>query len=349
MILVASVLLRFHLILMPLLILVASFLLGCDNAQTKANVAKFSGQTMGTYWHVSIASEIAQDDYAEIEQRIEQMLLEVNQSMSTYIADSELSQFNQLPANTLYPISENLRTVMTAGLKISEMTQGYYDITVAPLVNLWGFGAKKISTKPTPEAIEQTMAQVGFEHVQLNQDGLIKDADAVQVDLSSIAKGFGVDQLAHLLESLGYSDYLVEIGGEVVASGTKFNQPWKVAIEKPAQGRQIQQVIELKGEYTALASSGNYRNFIDYEGERAVHTLDPKTGYPVLSPLLAVTVIGEDCMHADAYATALMVLGERAPEFAQTHNLLALMIFSDGKEGFEVVYSPEFIKKFGEK
>ncbi len=331
---------------MPLYLIVVLCFLACSKVD---ELTKFSGQTMGTYWHVTLAAPLDKQQAVMVEQKIKETLSAVNQEMSTYIENSQLSLFNRSAANTPFPLTADMFSVISTGLKISEQTAGRYDISIGPLVNLWGFGADKISNAPNAGQIAAMRKVVGYQKLHLEGQNLLKDVDELQIDLSSIAKGFAVDKVAREIERLGYHDYLVEVGGEIVAAGQKYDRPWQVGIEKPENGRHVQAAIALKGRHTAIASSGNYRNFIDYDGERAVHTIDPRTGYPVHHTLLATTVVGEQCMMADAYATALMVLGEEAPAFADAHQLAAMMIFSDGDKRFKIVRSQAFIAQFGEQ
>lgn len=315
------------LILMPLLCAMALFLWGCR--EEKESVETLSGQTMGTYWQVKIA-EKNQIPLLSIQKGIEKELEFVNQSMSTYIEDSELMRWNNNNSLERVAISDELYYVVNQGLKISAETDGAYDITIGALVNLWGFGAQKRSEAPTEEEISAVLAKVGFEKVDLNEEGLRKLHSEVEIDLSSIAKGYGVDRLAQYLVAQDVENFIIEIGGEIRAQGNRFGEPWRIGVEMPEEGkRHIESVILIKDRQLAMASSGNYRNFIDYDGVHATHTLDRKTGKSVQSKLLSVTVLAEEAIFADAYATALMALGSDGAEiFAEQHNIPALFIFA---------------------
>ncbi|MBV7435011.1 FAD:protein FMN transferase [Cardiobacteriaceae bacterium TAE3-ERU3] len=350
---------------MPLLCAVALFCAACDdqNAQKKGSqiaqhqddavVTKLHGETMGTYWQVSIADPVA--DGEEVQRQIEDVLLEVNQDMSTYIPDSAISTFNQRNDSAAQKISAGFMANVLAAREISEASDGSYDITVGPLVNLWGFGPDKVAVAPTQAQIDEALAKVGYQQLLIDeQAGTIAKANPdMKIDLSSIAKGYGVDAVGQRLADLNYQNYLVDIGGELLARGNKKGDPWRVAIEQPVDGRHVQQVIELndgQGGQTALATSGNYRNFVDYEGTHAVHTIDPRTGHSSQSRLLSVTVIADDCMYADGYATAMMAIGaDGAEAFAEKEHLAVLFIYAakEAGEGFEVVQSTAWRERFG--
>ncbi len=332
-------------LLLPPLLTVA-FLFGCGKRE---EVSALEGKTMGTYWHIKIASSLSESQAQALRQAVEKRLDEVNQSMSTYIPDSEISRFNQWQSSEPFRISADFAKVVGRAQAISSQSEGFYDITVMPLVNLWGFGYEKTDHKPSEEQLQTALATVGYGKIHLEGQRLRKDNPQTAIDLSSIAKGFGVDALAETIEAAGHKNYLVDIGGEVRAGGTKFGAPWKLGIETPVVGSagSSSLVLEMSGK-TALATSGNYRNYIDYDGQRAVHSIDPHTGRPRQSRLLSVTVVAEDCMSADGYATALMVSGdERAETLAAGQNLAVLFIYADGDKDFRIWRSPEFVKKFG--
>lgn len=350
---------------MPLLCAVALFCMGCDSqpsdkqtshATSTAEIAltKLNGETMGTYWTVTIAEPVADSIY--VQREIEGVLADVNQDMSTYIPDSAISHFNQRHNREPQKISAAFMRNIVAAQKISIASNGVYDITVGPLVNLWGFGPDKVNKAPTQAQIDAALAKVGYQQLLVDEAAgtIAKINPDLMLDLSSIAKGYGVDAVAERLSKLGYNNYLVDIGGELLARGNKAGQAWRVAIEQPVNGRHVQQVIALnQGEnaQTAMATSGNYRNFIDYDGEHAVHTIDPRTGRSSQSRLLSVTVVADSCMYADGYATAMMALGsDEASKFARSQHLAALFIYADPDDAghFIVNHSPKWQQRFGE-
>lgn len=329
--------------IMPLLTVVALFFISACR-ENPPPLHTLRGQTMGTYWQVSIAEKTV--DTAQLQAGIEKTLQAVNQSMSTYIPDSELMRWNTQTSSAPQAISPELRYVIAKALQISAETEGLYDVTVAPLVNLWGFGPQKVQAAPTQAAIEEVLSYVGYQRVQLTPAGLAKNHPQTQIDLSSIAKGYGVDKVAEYLQQQKVQNFIIDIGGEVRMQGSRYGQAWRIGVELPQNSaqREIDSVIEVKGRQLSMATSGNYRNFLDLNGVHAVHTINPITGQGAQSRLLSVTVLHEDCMIADAYATALMALGdEKAEAFAQKHQLAVLFIFAGKEAGsFELRSSPRY-------
>lgn len=280
----------------------------------KQQIAQLQGPTMGTSYAVTVAGAGA---VAELQQRIAVRLAELNRRLSTYDPDSELSKFNQSVSTDWFFVAPETALVVEYALTVSADSAGSFDPTVGPLVNLWGFGPDPDrEAPPSDEEIAQASAHVGYELLRArtgDEPSIAKSDTAVYVDLSAVAKGYGVDAIAEVVESFGFTDYLVEIGGEVVARGTKAGKPWRVGVEKasaaPPTERRLQRVIELSDR--ALATSGDYRNFFEHEGVRYSHTIDPKTGRPVEHDLATVTVLADTCMEADALATALLVMGPK--------------------------------------
>jgi FAD:protein FMN transferase len=296
---------------------------------------------MGTTYHIQWRGALVAEP-AKLQQEIDMLLVQVNQQMSTYIPDSELSLFNKTPAPAQVPASPELRFVLQQSLEINHLSGGYFDVTVGPLVNLWGFGPDEMEEKkPSVEEISQAKAQVGSAAISVGDTWLSKSAQRY-VDLSAIAKGYGVDKVAALLEQKGIQDYLVEIGGELRLKGQK--QPgsnWKVAVEAPdVSERRVQKILSVTN--TGMATSGDYRNYFEVNGERFSHTIDPFTGSPVRHKLASVTILHPQCSMADGLATTMMVMGEeKAPAFAQAHNIAAYFIVST-ENGFKEIISPAF-------
>lgn len=330
---------------MPLFFAVALlFLPACYEKAPSLHILR--GETMGTYWQVTIAEQKLSTTVETLQSGIEAELLAVNQSMSTYIPDSELMLWNKQTSLDVQKISPELRHVLNKALQISAETEGVYDVTVGALVNLWGFGPEKVKIAPDKMKIAEVLAYTGYEHLTLNDEGLAKDHPLTQIDLSSIAKGYGVDRIAQYLQRQNIHHFIIEIGGEIRLQGNKFGQAWRIGVEMPknSASRELESVLTVKNRQLSMATSGNYRNFVDYDGIHAVHTIHPKTGQGVQSNLLSVTVLHEDCMSADAYATALMALGDaQAESFAAQHHLAALFIFSGKQAGeFELRSSPRY-------
>lgn len=322
------------------LIGLAFFVSACNQA---APMISLSGQTMGTTYHIKLVSGEQVPNEQLLQAEIELALEKVNNQMSTYRSNSELSRFNQMALASTIEVSPDTAYVIQAGIDLYQSTDGALDITLGPLVNLWGFGPDKRPVKvPSSELIAQTKAKTGIEHLSIDGVKLNKDNPDLYVDLSSIAKGFGVDKVASLLAKYQPKGYLVEIGGEVSLYGTKADgSPWRIAIEQPdVDERQVQQVIAPGN--MAMATSGDYRNYYEEEGQRFTHIIDPRTGYPVNHRLASVTVLHKQCMIADGYATAMMVMGtEDSLALAQEHNL-AIMLIEKQPDGFKVYYSDAF-------
>ncbi len=303
-------------------------LVSCSPAKPKTEQYQLNGNTMGTYYVVKFYSDTAVDTVA-LQQQIDTELELVNDLMSTYRPQSELMRFNRHNDNTVFPLSAQTRTVVAEALRIAEQTAGVLDVTVGPLVELWGFGARgRTAQVPTAADIAQAWAVVGFTRLILTEQGLVKTEPRLAVDLSPIAKGFGVDQIAAMLEQHNIGNYLVEIGGEMRLKGHKpGQQPWKVAIEQPAAAteRAVQRIL-MPGDM-GLATSGDYRNYFEEDGVRYSHLLDPRTGKPIQNRTVSVTVLHPSCMTADGYATALNVMTEQeAIAFANQHALAVLLV-----------------------
>jgi thiamine biosynthesis lipoprotein len=297
---------------------------------------RLSGATMGTTYSVKLLEMPDGMTPEALRTEIDDILVQVNRRMSTYDPQSELSRFNGNETTDWVRISPELLAVIREALKISRLTDGAFDVTVGPLVNIWGFGPEmKEDQVPSERAINQTLARVGHERIHLRDTppGLKKERGDIYIDLSAIAKGYGVDQVADYLDSLGSANYLVEIGGELRGKGhNPKGTPWRIAIEKPLPGeRSIERIVEI--EDGGIATSGDYRNFFVQDGQRYSHALNPHTGWPVRHELASVTVIDETAMAADAMATALMVMGPKAGfELAETQGLAALFIVIDDDE-----------------
>lgn len=308
-----------------------------------ADALRLRGETMGTTWQVSVVT--ATPAASDLRRRIDALLERINGQMSTYRPQSELSLLNANPSRDWLPVSGELFTVLQAARQVSIATDGAFDITVGPLVNLWGFGAQaRVDAPPSPGALRDTQARVGYRQLELADapPRLRKARGDVYLDLSAIAKGYAVDQVAELLERAGITDYLVDIGGEVRARGHNAEgRPWQVGVALPrADVDRIERVLPLTD--TALATSGDYRNFFEYQGRRYSHEIDPASGQPVSNDVASVSVLHASCMLADAYATAFMVLGaERALAVAARHKLEVLFLLRDG-EGFRARASAGF-------
>jgi len=315
---------------------------GCDVSRAPIEI---SGATMGTQYRVTIARPSGGIDIEALQREIDAELRRINAQMSTYLPDSEISTFNSQNDVDWFEVSPEFASVVKRARRFSEETAGAFDVTVGPLVNRWNFGPHQASLEMPSDAEVATLAQsVGFRLIEVREEppALRKQRPDVQIDLSAIAKGFAVDRITQLLESRGLKNCLAEIGGEIRARGTKANRAaWTVGIEKPiANARVMQRVVPLRD--VALATSGDYRNFIEIDGRRYSHMIDPRTGYPVDHRLASASVIADNCLSADAWATALMVLGpEHGYELAKRQGIPALLI-ERTEIGFAQRATPEF-------
>ena len=325
----------------PILLFFLLNLLACSDPK----VIRLQGLTMGTSYSVLIpqlpSKMTGHATEQSIQFEIESILERVNQQMSTYLHDSELSQINQSAARQWLTVSPELFEVLHYAQSVSEQTSGAFDITVGPLVNLWGFGPSQPeqesldSVKPTEEQIARERKRLGYHKLEIRPETLQlrKPFNELYIDLSAIAKGYGVDAVATYLDSLGIQGYLVEIGGELRGKGfSSRGDYWRVALEKPEPGqRSVQRVIEIAN--LAVATSGDYRNYFEKDGVRYSHTIDPRTGSPISHALASVSVLSDKAMVADAWATALMVLGEEAGyKLAEENGLAAFFLYRQGDE-----------------
>ena len=327
--------------------IVVGALAGCDNPTAKGNSGMvLEGKTMGTYWRASLAG-VDDARQAELREKIQAQLDGDDRLMSTYKADSALSRFNQSRSTEPYAVDEAKSDIVTMALRIGAKTDGAMDITVGPLVNLWGFGPDKQPVKtPTQAQIDAAKALTGLQHLTvINQAGkqwLQKDLARLYVDLSTMGEGYAADHLARLMEQNGISRYLVSVGGAVVTRGTNADgKAWRVAIQKPTDRENaVQAVVDLNGH--GISTSGSYRNYYELDGKRLSHVIDPQTGQPIQHKLVSATVIAPTAMEADGWDTGLMVLGtEKAKQVAAKEGLAVYLITKEG-DSFTTWMSPQF-------
>lgn len=319
-----------------------------------------SGPTMGTTYHVKLV--LAEDtnaspaDAEALRTEIADTLADVDQRLSTYRADSEISRFNRAPPGEWFPVSPATAEIVSAAKELNRQTDGALDVTIGPLVRLWHFGPNAVSdTKsdddikpPTDEALQAARKLVGNHHltVRTYPKALRKQVDGLEVDLSAIGEGYAIDQLATVIQHHGIENFLIELGGEVRASGHGPNgKSWRVAITRPSDdGAEMQLAIPLTN--AALSTSGDYHRYFEHNGRRYSHIIDPKTGRPITHNLASVTVAAENAMTTDAWDTALLVLG---PDFgyacAEKNNLAALFILRSG-DHFVVRETPAWQERF---
>ena len=329
--------------ILPLLFGLA--LAACDRSPPDPTV-RLSGATMGTRYELKLVPGPGQTVPANLQNRVEELLARVNRQMSTYDPDSELSRFNRNHSTDWVAVTPELRQVVAEGLRIGELSGGAFDITVGPLVNLWGFGPEtRRDEVPSEAAMTRARERVGYWrlHARAEPPALKKDRADLYVDLSALAKGYGVDRMAALIDATGVGDYLVSIGGEIRARGRNgLGAAWTIAIEKPVAGqRTVERLIRL-GE-RAVSTSGDYRNFFEQNGRRYSHVINPHTGWPVPHTLASVTVISDRAMAADAIATALLAAGpELGFQLASEHHLAAFFMLIGPDDGFQERFTPEF-------
>lgn len=324
------------------LVALASLLLlaGCEQPPQQVHL---SGPTMGTSYNIKYIQQDGLPSSDELHKEIDRLLEEVNDQMSTYRQDSELSRFNQYQGTDAFEVSTQTATVVKEAMRLSTLTEGALDVTVGPLVNLWGFGPEaRPEVVPTDAELADRKANTGIHHLTVNGNSLSKDLPHLYVDLSTIAKGWGVDVVANYIESQGIHNYMVEVGGEIRLKGlNRDNVPWRIAVEKPTvDERSIQEIIE-PGDM-AIATSGDYRNYFERDGVRYSHIINPQTGRPIHNRVVSVTVLDKSCMTADGLATGLMVLGdEKGIEIAEQNHIPVFMIVKTD-DGFKEIASSAF-------
>ena len=312
--------------------------------QRSAPYQKDEGFIFGTVYHITYQND------NNLKQDIEAELEKVNKTFSTFDSTSIISLINQ---NKPVKINDMFAEIFDLSEEISTETEGAFDITVAPLVNVWGFGFKS-GQKPTKEKIDSLRLLVGYNKVKLYENGVKKKNPKIMLDCSAVAKGYGSDIVARYLREQGVKNFMVEIGGEIVTSGLSENRlPWKIGVTKPSDNKtDMNQEVETILNVTdkAMATSGNYRNFYYKGGKKYAPTIDPKTGYPVQHSLLSATVLAKNCATADAYATSFMVMGvEKAEALLEKHpELMAYFIYAGPKGELKTWYSPSMKDKIAQ-
>ena len=309
-------------------------LMSCGETSDPLSEHEIAGSIMGTTYSVRIIDPPVGYDESATTNDVAELLAAINRALSTYDSESALSAFNQSTSTTWIETSTRLCDVVAGAQEIGRQTGGAFDITVGPLVNLWGFGPGKfVDEPPSATLVEDTLRRVGNEHLDTDCDrpAMRKKIPDLYVDLSAYAKGYAVDRVAELLNEIGADNYLVEIGGEMRVRGLNARaEPWAIAIERPTPAsRIIQTVVRLSD--ASLATSGDYRNFFEHEGVHYSHTIDPRTGWPVRHSAASVTVIADEAARADALATALLVLGpDDGMALAEQERIAALFLIRSG-------------------
>lgn len=331
---------------------------GCsENDRPLEPPVRFEGDIFGTFYQVTIMDPLTLGESRELEEGFLAELEDVDQAMSTYRDDAELIAFNEAPLEEWQPLSNELIEVLAISQSVAEASHGAFDITVGDLVNLWSFGpGARPEEVPSDDALAEQLAQVGFDAVEVDTQNMqARRTRDVFVDLSAVAKGHATDQVAAYLDQQGLEHYLVNLGGDLIARGLRDEDaqtPWRIGIEVPEDGQQrAQHVIPLAGpalESISVATSGDYRNYFEVDGERFSHTIDPRTGRPVTHQVASTSVFHPSNAWADAWATALLVVGEQeAMQMAIENNLKALLLVREGEQ-WRSIASPEFVNYFGE-
>ena len=326
-----------------LLLALTTLLAACDESREPIRV---SGPAQGTSYSVTVMNPPARLSQAELKDRLGEVIARIDGQMSTWRDDSEVSRFNAAAANEWVPVSADLAQLTREALAIGRETNGAFDVTLGPILSVWGFGADAERPTRLPNTDELAAARektgIGLVEVRDEPPALRKKSSAVTLDVAGLAQGYSVDRIAEELERFGAHRYLVELGGELYASGNKQGRtPWRIGVEKPEAGtREIERVVGLAD--AGMTTSGDYRDFFEIDGRRFSHTIDPRTGRPVAHDLRSVTVIAEDAMTADAMATALLVMGAEAGRaYADVHDIAALFVSGEA-QGYTEEHSKAF-------
>ncbi|MDZ7616257.1 MAG: FAD:protein FMN transferase [Patescibacteria group bacterium] len=329
----------------------AAILVGCaaqeqEPARDPNPLVTFSGPTMGTQYTVKIVGLSDRDAADQVHQAIEQRLNKLDSLLSTYDHASDVSEFNQSESRQWRHCSVEMAEVIAEALHVGQVTEGAFDITCGPLVDLWGFGPDRRTAEriPTEDQIADAKGRIGLDKLeyQLEPPSVRKGVPNLRIDLSGVAKGYAVDQIALLLRHARIENFMVDVGGEVRAQGVNAEGvPWRIGIEAPLPGvRSVRRVIAVAD--TGLATSGDYRNYFEEAGRRYSHIIDPRTGQPIQHRLVSVSVLDPSCARADAFATGLMVLGPQEGYRIATEHKLAILMIVKTDAGFFERMTPEF-------
>ena len=328
------------------LVMLAGVLAGCGNGES---MESFGGPTMGSTYSIKYLRHAGMPEATQVRSEVEGILGEIDRQLSTYRNDSDIERFNALPANSCQKMPASVLELVRTGEQLSAQSEGSYDLTVEPLMNLWGFGPQGREEKvPDVAALAEVMQRVGHQHLHINGDQLCKDA-AVEVDFNSIAAGYAVDTIAARLDAMGIHDYLAEATGELKGKGRKLDgSSWRIALEEPRDDQQVaERIINVDG--YGVSTSGDYRNYFLQDGRRYSHTFDARTGAPVLHDLASVTVIHPSALMADGLSTLLLILGpERAWDYAEKHEIGAFFVIR-ADTGFVVRTNAAFERLSGKK
>lgn len=321
------------------LLIIALIIISC---KPEKEMNTYSGYTQGTTFSIKYFAKA--DNVNMISKGIDSILSEINHTASTYDKNSIISMVN---SNKDVELNYDFIKIFNRSMEVSDSTDGCFDITVGDLVRRWGFGFKN-NKLPSEFQVDSMLKYVGYNNLSIVGNRFVKKIPETKIDFNAIAQGYTVDLVAEYFLQNGCNNFIVEIGGEVRANGSKQNNiPWIVGIEKPAPSDSSSQAVQLKIKLNnqSISTSGNYRKYFVKDGIKYSHTIDPKTGYPVHHSLLSVSIIADDCTTADAYATAFMVMGiEKSKEFLKNHpKIEAYFIYSDSKNANQVYYTANFV------
>lgn len=321
------------------LVLLLFLLSACSTAPPE--FMQVSGMTMGTTYHITLRNPGEWTEQS-LKAALDERLVAFNQIASTYIPDSELSQINTMPADEWHQLTPMLFDILVLAVEVSWLSNGAFDVTVGPLVDLWGFGPDRHDGTPDESAIKKALEDVGFERIELDlAEHKFKKGAPLRIDLSAIAKGYGVDAVALWLESLGSTDYLVEIGGEMRVAGlSPRGDSWRIGLESP--DLEVDKTTPILLGNIGVATSGDYRNYFEENGVRYSHTIDPRTGRPITHNLASVTVLDPSCAFADAMATAFLVLGGKKTIELAEQLAIPVYLVEKTENGFSSRYSSSF-------
>lgn len=324
---------------------IAAALTGCFSEED--SVEQYGGPTMGSTYSIKYVRHPGVQPLARLQEETDRFLAQLDQELSTYRSDSDIERFNALPAGRCADVPGSVLRLVEAGNALRAESAGALDLTLEPLLNLWGFGPKANGDQiPTDQQIMEVLQRVGHRHLHVEGARLCKTAP-VELDFNSIAAGYAVDEISARLKASGVTSYLVEITGELKAEGVKPDgSPWRIAIEAPRDDERVaQRVIELDGQ--SISTSGDYRNYFERDGKRFSHTLDPRTGAPITHRLAAVTVAQPSALRADGLSTALMVMGpDQGFAFAERNNIPAFFVTREG-QAFATKSTTAFEALFG--
>lgn len=328
---------------LPAIFVAALFYVTVKRAPEQPTQVLVQGEALGTTWALKVVNGPDGVSTDRLRGIVAATLEKVDASMSTYRDDSELMAVNAAEGLDPVPLSTQLGTVIAEAIDIGTASNGAFDVTVGPLVNAWGFGADKHSKMPTDTVMMELSTRVGWDKFEVTPRGLTKAHPDLFIDLSAIAKGYAVDAVVDDLQEAGVANLLMELGGEIVARGTNATgEPWRLGIETPSEtGRDVFHAVPLRD--SAMATSGDYRQFYEVDGRRVSHLIDPRTGKPIDHRVASVTVVADRCSTADGWATALSVMGEsEGMERAVANGLAAYFIIRDQGGAFRTAETPAF-------